>query len=326
MTHPSPQSRRDFIRRMTIAGTAGAAAAALGLWRRDFAGPSGRSAVRAATFDSYAMSGATAQLSVVRGAERAKTVRKAVELIGGIDRFVKRGDRVLIKVNAAFALPAALGATTHPDALAALIRMCRDAGAASVVVTDNPINDPASCFRLTGLEQACTENGAKLVLPAASLFKPVSIPDGKLIRDWPALIGAFSGVTKVIGLSPVKDHHRSGASLSMKNWYGLVGGRRNIFHQNIHTFIPELARMMRPTFVVLDGTTTMMTNGPTGGSLSDLKATNTVIASTDQVAADACALTLLERKIADVPFIANAAKAGAGTLDFESLKPARAEA
>ena len=133
----------------------------------------------------------------------------------------------------------------------------------------------------------------------------------------------FHGATKLIGLAPVKDHHRGGASMTMKNWYGLLGGRRNIFHQDIHTIIIELALLVRPTLVILDGTTTMMTNGPTGGSLADLKPTNTMIVSTDQVAADAFGATLLGKTAADLPFISKAAAAGSGTADYESLNPVR---
>lgn len=109
----------------------------------------------------------------------------------------------------------------------------------------------------------------------------------------------------------------------MKNWYGLLGGRRNIFHQNIHDVIMELAVMVKPTLVILDGVTTMMTNGPTGGSLSDLKQTGTLIVSTDQVAADAFGASLLGRSIRDLPFILKAESMGLGTSDFESLHPIR---
>jgi uncharacterized protein (DUF362 family) len=123
-------------------------------------------------------------------------------------------------------------------------------------------------------------------------------------------------------MAPVKDHQRSGASMTMKNWYGLLGGHRNIFHQDIHNTIKELAMMVKPTLVILDGTTTMMTNGPTGGALSDLKDTNTMIVSTDQVAADAYGCTLLGKTIDDLPFIGKAAEAGVGTADYASLKPA----
>ena len=128
-------------------------------------------------------------------------------------------------------------------------------------------------------------------------------------------------ITKVIGMAPVKDHHRSGASMVMKNWYGLLGGRRNIFHQDINTIIMELAMMVTPSLVILDGTMSMMTNGPTGGSLSDLKQTDTMIVGTDQVAADAFGATLLDKTFNDLPFIGMAEAAGLGTADYRSLDP-----
>jgi uncharacterized protein (DUF362 family) len=149
----------------------------------------------------------------------------------------------------------------------------------------------------------------------------MTVPQTKLIRNWPVLYGPLEDITKIIGMAPVKDHHRSGASMIMKNWYGLLGGRRNIFHQDINTIITELAMMVKPSLVVLDGTTTMMTNGPTGGSLSDLKQTNTMIVGTDQVAVDAFGATLLGRSSGDLPFIGLAEAAGLGTADYRSLNP-----
>ncbi len=107
----------------------------------------------------------------------------------------------------------------------------------------------------------------------------------------------------------------------MKNWYGLLGGRRNIFHQDIHNIIKELAMMVKPSLVILDGTAAMMTNGPTGGSLSDLRQTRTMIVSTDQVAADAFGVTLLDKTVQELPHIAKAEAAGVGTADWHSLRP-----
>jgi len=229
----------------------------------------------------------------------------------------------MIKVNAAFATPAILAATTHPELAAELVRLCLSAGAASVIVTDNPINDPASCFELTGIGPAVRSAGAEIFVPRADSFLPGSLPGGRLIRDWPVLHRPFSGVTKLIGAAPVKHHHRAGASLTLKNWYGLLGGRRNQFHQDINGIVAELALMIKPTFVVLDGTDSMMTNGPTGGSLADLKATNTMIVSTDPVAADACGATLLGRTFRDLPYLAAASRLGLGSTDIESLHPLR---
>ncbi|HBD07647.1 MAG TPA: Tat pathway signal protein [Syntrophobacteraceae bacterium] len=323
---PDNQCRREFLARATKAGLVVAAAGALGWWRYDSRGPgpSAEGQEEGRPLPDFSIPGMHGKMSIVHGEDRAGCVELALRALGGIETFIRPGDRVLVKVNAAFAVPAILCATTHPDLLRTVVRLCYQAGAASVVVTDNPINDPASCFALSGIGEATREAGARLVLPQERLFRPVSLPGGKLIQRWPVLAAPFQGITKVIGLAPAKDHHRSGASLTMKNWYGLLGGRRNMFHQDIHNIIKELALLIRPTLVVLDGTMTMMTNGPTGGSLSDLKATRTLIVSTDPVAADACGAELLGRKPADLPFILKAAAAGVGSADYESLKPMRA--
>jgi uncharacterized protein (DUF362 family) len=265
-------------------------------------------------------------ISIVKGSDRIKTVDKAIELLGGIERFVKAGETVAIKPNVAFATPAMLGATTNPELVAEVVRLCYSRGKAKkVIVTDNPINDPASCFTLSGIGKAASAAGAEVVLPKAQLFKVTSLLGGKLIKDWPILFEPFSKIDRLIGIAPLKNHHRAGASMTMKNWYGLLGGRRSIFHQDINTIIAELAMMVRPTLVILDGTEVMITNGPTGGSTSDLRRANTLIASTDCVAADSYGCGLLDMKASDLLYLAKAEKGGAGTADYESLKPLRAE-
>ncbi len=315
-------NRRQFLERLAKAGVSITAACAAGFWFHDPKGPSASAdkGSNIVEFD-FSIQGLGQKMSIVQGEDRAATLRMALELLGGIETFIQKGDRVLLKVNAAFATPAMLSATTHPDLVAEMARLCLKAGAASVVVTDNPINDPASCFTLTGIAEATEKTGAQLTLPRDDLFVTMTAKDAKLIQHWPVLYRPFENIDKVIGMAPLKDHHRSGASMTMKNWYGLLGGRRNIFHQDIHNIILELAKMVKPTLVVLDGTTTMMTNGPTGGSLSDLKDTHTMIVSTDQVAADAFGASLLGRSLDQLPFIGKAEAAGLGTADYQKLKP-----
>lgn len=261
------------------------------------------------------------RLAEVHGTDRTVMFAAAMAALGGMETFVGRGDTVLLKVNAAFASPPALGATTHPDLLAAVAKACREAGAARVLVTDNPINSPESCFEVCGLAGAARTAGARLVLPRPALFAPVTVPGGRLLADWPAMAGAFAGATKVIVLSQVKDHHRAGASLGLKNLYGFLGGRRNVFHQDINGVIAELGRLVRPTLFVLDGVVSMMTNGPTGGSLSDLKATGTMFVSPDPVATDALGARLLGRTPDDLPYLRLAEAAGVGSLDTAALFP-----
>jgi len=315
--------RREFLIRCAKAGLSVCAAGALAYWFYDPHGPQRGSpkqtgGVRLADFS---ISGQKPAMGIAQGTDRAQTVRQALQAVGGIDTFVKTGDRVLLKVNAAFASPPALSAPSHPQLVAEVTRLCLKAGAIEVIVTDNPINDPASCFALTGIARAAESAGGRVMLPAERFFRPITLPGARLIRNWPLLFEPFKSVNKLIGLAPVKDHHRSGASMTMKNWYGLLGGRRNIFHQDINTIIKELALMVKPTLVILDGTTSMVTNGPTGGSLSDLRETSTMIVSTDQVAADAYGASLIGKTTDDLPYIGMAAAAGAGTADYALLKP-----
>jgi len=315
-------NRRQFLVRSAKAGLSIAATCAIGYQFYDGSGPLGIKQESEDTgLPDFSVPGTGGQLSIVRGRDRVKTLQLALNALGGLDTFVKSGDRILLKVNAAFATPPILSATTHPLLVSELTRLCLKAGAREVLVTDNPINDPASCFALTGIGEAAQKSGARVILPRDQYFKSMTIPNARLIRNWPVLYKPFKNITKVIGVAPLKDHHRSGASMTMKNWYGLLGGRRNIFHQDIHNIIKELATMLKPSLVILDGTTTMISNGPTGGSLSDLKQTNTMIVSTDQVAADAYGATLLGKNLSQLIFIAKAQESGVGTADYGALNP-----
>jgi uncharacterized protein (DUF362 family) len=315
--------RREFLLRAAKAGIFAGAACSLGFLFHDQAGPGPfDSQKKTVILPDFSLPEKKKAMAVVHGLpDRKESLRKALEALGGIEEFIKKGDRVLLKVNAAFASPPSLSATTHPDLVSETTRLCFAAGAGSVVVTDNPINTPSTCFLLTGIEKAAIGQGADVVVPRESLFRPTTVKGAKLIRNWPLLFGPFKGINKLIGLAPVKDHHRSGASMTMKNWYGLLGGARNIFHQDIHGIISELAMMVSPTLVILDGTQTMMENGPTGGSLSDLKQTNIMIAGADQVAVDAFGAGLLNDARKIPPYIEKAAALGAGTSNFKSLNP-----
>jgi uncharacterized protein (DUF362 family) len=318
-------NRRDFLRRLAGASVLAATAGGLGYLLGDATGPAaGPGRATKPGLGDFTVAAATAGqpgLAEVHGIDRAAMFAAAVSALGGLERYVAKGDTVLVKVNAVIASPPVLGATTHPDLLAAVVKACRAAGAARILVTDNPINAPQACFEVSGLAGAARQAEAVVVMPRPDFFSPVSLPGGRLLRDWPVMAGALAGVTKVIVLSQVKDHARAGASMSLKNLYGLLGGRRNVFHQDINGIIAELGRLIRPTLFVLDGVVSMMTNGPTGGSLSDLKATGTMIVSADPVATDALGAGLLGRAPDDLPYLRLAQAAGVGTLDVASLRP-----
>jgi uncharacterized protein (DUF362 family) len=314
--------RRQFLSRAAKAGISIAVAAGISSKLYDRKGPGpGSEAEKLVTLPDFSVKHQQGKtISVVKGSDRVAAVDRAIELLGGIERFVQPGDTVAIKPNVAFASPPMLGATARPELVAEVAKLCLNRGRAKqVIVTDNPINDPASCFALSGIGEAASRAGAQVILPKNYLFKPTTLASGRLIKNWPIFYGPFEKVDKLIGIAPVKNHHRSGASMTMKNWYGLLGGRRNIFHQDINNIIAELAMMVKPTLVILDGIEVMMTNGPTGGSISDLKRADTLIASCDQVAADSYGCTLLGLKVSELPYLRKAQQAGVGTTDYQSL-------
>ncbi|MDH5752921.1 MAG: DUF362 domain-containing protein [Deltaproteobacteria bacterium] len=259
-------------------------------------------------------------LGVGRGAGVTERLQKALGALGGLRHYIRPGDVVLVKPNAAFDRGPELGATTHPEVLEALVRMllgeCR---AAEVRVADNPIESPADCFIKSGLRDAARQSGAGVYLPDGNAFRMLHTPGAELIENWWFFQRPFRGVNKVIGLSPVKDHNLCQASMGLKNWYGLLGGRRNQFHQDIHRIISDLALMIRPTLTILDGSRVLMRGGPTGGDPAQVLRGDAVAAGTDPVALDAWAYRHMLRREDELPeYLARAEDKGAGNRDFAS--------
>ncbi len=319
----APVSRREFLRRGSGAVAASAAAALLGYWRHD---PRGDGVVRRAVgaqphtprdfFETIDFPESSPRLSVVTGqAERIEQMVRAA--VGGLDaqlgmhRFVRAGDVVLIKPNIGFDRPPAVGATTHPEIVRAVIRLAREAGAGRILVTDYPIETPASCFARSGIAAVVAAEHATLVTPRPDDFAPLS---GSVLDGWPVFWPQLAAATKLIGIAPVKDHNLCSGSMVLKNWYGLLGGRRNQLHQKIHEVISDLAVNFSPTLVLADATRVMLRSGPTGGRLSDVRPGGelgrpAVVAAVDPVACDAwCYRHCLGRDPAQLSYLELAAR------------------
>jgi uncharacterized protein (DUF362 family) len=320
---PQGMSRREFVQQALLTGgvTLGSIGLAAALWDRRHIVPGfeAKEGIKLRGFRVDA-SPTLPDLAIAHGTERGQTIRSAIGTLGGMGRFIKNGDVVLIKPNVAFDRPPALCATTHPDALRAVAQMAFEAGAKEVLVADNPINSPAGCFLKSGLEAVADDLNLKLLYPEQSAFTAIEM-EGEILRHWPFFNRPFQRADKVIGLSPCKDHNLCSASMTMKNWYGLLGGRRNQFHQHIHSIISDFALMIQPTLVILDGMDVLMSNGPTGGRLSDVKSVNTVIAGTDMVAVDSCGYgQLLGRDVANLEYLHKAHARGLGNMDWKASK------
>jgi len=244
-------------------------------------------------------------------------VRAAIEKIGGISRFVSPGDKVLLKPNVAWDRQPEQAANTNPAVVAAVVKLCLEARAAEVWVTDVPVNDPYRCFARSGIEDAVKTAGGKIRLTTENDFVLTDLK-GESLKVWPVSV-FYHQADKLINLPVVKHHSLSKCTMAMKNLYGSLGGQRNRLHQDINTSIADLACAIRPTLTVMDATRVLRRNGPTGGNLSDVSIENTVIAGVDMVAIESYGLRFLDLKVEDIPFILMAEKRGMGISDWKSL-------
>ena len=258
-------------------------------------------------------------LAVIHGGTPAALVQHALEELGGIRRFVSRGDVVIVKPNIAWDRTPEQAANTNPEVVAELVRQCWSAGAKKVIVTDVSCNDPRRCFERSGVAAAARQQGAEVLLPAPEKFKEVDL-GGDLLQDWP-VYQPFLEADKIINVPIAKHHSLTGCTLGMKNWYGILGGQRHRLHQRIHESLADLADFMRPTLTVADSYRVLLRNGPTGGNLEDVLLKKTIVAGTDPVALDAyLAKAYWDLEPVALPYLKLAADRGLGSLQFEKLR------
>ncbi len=313
-------SRRDALIRLLRVAGAGAGATGLGVWL------SKHSFRPEAAVASAARRGHTVpadpnypQIAILQGNDPAALVREAINDLGGIQRFVSRGEVVLVKPNIGWDRTPEQAANTNPDVVAEVVRQCLGAGAKRVVVTDVSCNEPRRCFQRSGIAEAAKQVGAEVILPDPSNFKEVNL-QGEVLHAWP-VFEPFLNADKIINVPIAKHHGLTGTTLGMKNWYGILGGQRNQLHQKIHESLVDLADFVRPTLTIIDCYRILLRNGPTGGNLEDVLLKKTLLASTDPVAVDAyAAKAYWDIEVDALPYLKLAAKRGLGTYEFEKLR------
>lgn len=258
----------------------------------------------------------------------AEAVRKALDALGGIARFVQPGQVVLLKPNLGFATPPEWGATTNPQVVVAVAQACLQAGARRLLVVDHTLAPSDRCFDRSGIAAALAPiKNAKLVaLDDPKAYRPVEIPEGRALKRTDVAAIALTADV-LINIPIVKSHTATGVSCGLKNLMGLVWDRQ-VFHTeiDIHTGIADLATVIRPQLTIVDAMVVLKTRGPTGPG--DVETLNTIVAGVDPVAVDAYAIGLAtwnQQTLApgQVEFLRQAAERGVGTLDLSSLRIAQ---
>jgi uncharacterized protein (DUF362 family) len=255
---------------------------------------------------------------VARGESPADSTRKAIETLGGIEKYIFPGDKVVIKPNVGWDRTPIQAANTNPLVVKTLVELCFTAKAQGVVVTDNTCNDPSRCFTRSGIWKMAEEAGAEIILPADHRFRDFQL-GGEILGTMPVLSPALNA-DKFINAPIAKQHGLSKFTGAMKNLYGVLGGRRNRLHQKINESITDLADFIRPTLTVMDATRVLFRNGPQGGNISDTKFVGEIIASTDQVAVDAYSCGLIGLSPDEIFYLQMAERRGLGISDLKKIK------
>ena len=313
--------RREALQRIVAAGSVLGAAGAMARLAHDKGGDPTRQADGDRQVRDFTAKPSADQpvMAIAKSAkDPSMLTRLAVDAVGGMARFISRGDIVAIKPNIGWDRLPVHAANTNPKVVAELVKMAFEAGAKKVVVTDASCNEATRCFQKSGIWRAAHELGATVVLPAAHRFRELRLR-GDVLDLWPVYTPILNA-DKVINAPVAKHHNLSKYTAAMKNWYGLLGGRRNRLHQNIDVSIADLATFMRPTLTVVDATRVLIRNGPQGGNIDDARDMHQVIASLDQVAADAYGATLIGEKPERVGYLALGQSRGLGTVNWRELR------
>ncbi len=310
-------NRRDFLVKSARATAAAAVVGGAGLYFHNRESISVARPLAEIKNFTVAADKSLPAVTLAQSQDHVAALHASLDAIGGIERFVKQGEKVTIKPNIGWDRTAAQGANTSPQLVAEMVSTCLAAGAAQVIVTDISCNDPRNCFVRSGIREAAEKAGAKVYLPADEDLMDIDLR-GKVLGVWPVL-KYFVETDRLINMPITKQHSLTGCTIGMKNLYGLLGGHRSQLHQKIDQSIVDLVTFSKPTLTVVDATRVMMRGGPTGGSLDDLAIHDTVLCATDPVAVDARASEFLGLDPYRVGHFKLAEKAGLGSIDYQAV-------
>jgi len=259
-------------------------------------------------------------LVVARGGEPEELVRRAMAALGGMESFVHPGFSVVIKPNICVAYHSyEYGATTNPWVVAGLVKLCREAGAARVRVMDMPFGGtPEEAYLISGIQEQVLAAGGEMEVMPQFKFVPTDIPEGRDLRRC-EIYDEVLNADLVIDVPIAKHHGLAKLTLSMKNLMGVIRDRPAM-HINLGQRLADLASRVRPGLIVVDAVRVLTTNGPTGGNLDDVRKLDTVIATTDIVAADSYAATLFGLQALDLDYVRAATEMGLGRSDLANLR------
>ncbi len=291
--------RRDFIK--------GAAAAGLALrfGPRAFAG-------QAASLTSLPA------MAAIEGESPAAITKAAIAALGGMGRFVGKGDRVVIKPNIGWDRTPEMAACTNPEVVRTVVELVLEAGAKKAIVIDNTTNQAKRCYVRSGIQEAVKQAGGDMLFVDDYRIKKMALK-GEWLKEWEIVQDVVES-DLIINVPIAKHHSLCRLTLGAKNWLGATAGARNQFHQSLDKAVVDLSAFFKPRLTVLDAYRILVRNGPQGGRASDTELRKTVIAGTDPVAVDVFAASLFGVGPNELPYLSLARERGLGQTDLGKVR------
>ncbi len=264
-------------------------------------------------------------LIIAKSGSPTQLLQAAMAPLGGMSRFVKKGQRVVIKANIAWARTPEQGCTNNPELFSALIKMCYEAGAKKVAVWDHTCDNYQFTFTRSGLKETAQKAGADIFSGHGhNVYKKVEIPKAKKLKTAEVLRDVLESDV-FINFPIPKQHFATELTLGLKNLMGTIWDMEQLHKIDLHQCIADINTLRRPDLVVVDAIRILTTNGPKGpGKTEDI---GEVIASTDIVAVDAYSATLFKHpktgkpfKPEEIKFVKNAYELGLGEIDLSKVR------
>jgi len=254
-------------------------------------------------------------LVAVKGEDPYVMTLKAVEALGGMEKFVRKNSIVLIKPNIGWDRSPEQAGNTNPYVVGALVDMCFKAGAKRVNIFDNTCNDPKSCYKNSGIERIAKEKGANVYFPDGWNVLKAKFAYNSPMKDWPIYRDALECDTFIN--APILKHHRlAELTISMKNLMGVCSGNRGFIHFDMGTKLAHLTDFIKPDLTIIDAYRVLKRNGPTGGNLEDVLDMKIILAGTDPVLCDSYAAKLMNKEPLSISCIGEAVKLNLGNADI----------
>jgi len=257
-------------------------------------------------------------LAAVEGESPAAITREAIAVLGGMGKFIAKGDRVVIKPNIGWDRTPEMAACTNPDVVRTLVELVLDAGAKKAIVIDNTTNQAKRCYVRSGIQEAVKQAGGEMLFVDDYRVKKMALK-GEWLKEWEILLDVVES-DKIINVPIAKHHSLCRLTLGGKNWLGATAGARNQFHQSLDKTIVDLAAFFKPQLTVLDAYRILVRNGPQGGRISDTELRKTVVAGADPVAVDAMGASFFSVEPRELPYLALARDRGLGEFDLGKVR------